>query len=115
MWDTLVVALKHNIKSGRMDYAYSKVPTVSVPLKETMALLLAKMGFQREKAMAIRVEVMTEAIGTTGRGQGALAAALPIVVEAMTMVENEVLARLPRTTCKGVVKPYLTLTEGVTV
>jgi len=90
---------------------YFTTPTVSIPLKETMALLLHRMGFQREAAITILREVMTEAIGTMGCGKNALADALPIVVEAMEMVETEILAHLPQQSRKGPVRASLAIEE----
>jgi hypothetical protein len=94
--------------SGRMTVGedYDTAPTVSIPLKETMALLLHRMGFQRDKAIEILREVMSEAIDLDGKGQGALLA-MPFINDAMAMVENDVIANLPRQNRKGVVKAYL--------
>jgi len=60
---------------------------------------------------AVHNNSMTEAIGTMGCGKNALADALPIVVEAMEMVETEILAHLPQQSRKGPVRASLAIEE----
>lgn len=91
---------------------YSTVPTVSIPLKETLALFIHYCGITREAAMNVLRRAMTDSIEATGTGAGALAAALPVVAETMEQVENDILATLPRQPRKGVVRTYLEYEEA---
>ena len=93
----------------------TKAPTVCIPPLETMALLLHRMGFQREKALELMREVFTEAIGTTGRGQGSLEM-LPHITELKERIERELIANLPPIPVKGAVKTNFAIEQiGTTV
>lgn len=75
-------------------------PTISIPLKMTVALLLAKMGFQRDKAMALLVESMTEALTLGEKGEDKIAEHIADVDAAMERV-TAVTAALPKQIRKG--------------
>jgi hypothetical protein len=88
-----------------------RTPTVSIPLNETLALFIAYSGITSTYAIEKLRLAMTHAIGNTGCGKGALEATMPIVVQTMQRVENELLSQLPRTPVKGQVRTNLTVTE----
>lgn len=93
--------------SGKMTVGedYDTAPTVSIPLLETMAFLIRRMGVTRAAAVTMIRESMAEAIADGGKGKGALES--EIVNEAMAIVQNDIIATLPRQPRKGVVKTYL--------
>jgi hypothetical protein len=80
-----------------------KAPTASIPLLPTLALLLKRMGVQREEGLDIIKEVMTEALDMGKDATSALLA--DSGVEAMQKrLKTEVIDKLPRTPVKGAVK-----------
>ena len=90
-----------HVKAGitrRKDGEYT--PTVSVPLKATMALLLARMGFQRDVASKLLVEVMTEALKADKLADEGIVNLLADVDAAMEMVQ-EITDALPKERRKG--------------
>jgi len=89
---------------------YDTAPTVSIPLKETMALFIAYSGITREHAINVLTRAMTDAIAANGKGKGALAEKLTVVEETMTRVEEDIIALLPRQDRKGPVKASLNYT-----
>jgi hypothetical protein len=78
----------------------SKVSTVSVPLKETMAFLIRRMGITREAAKKALVEAMQDAIKETSRGEGSILESHPEIAEALEQV-NLLMKELPMTPVKG--------------
>lgn len=78
----------------------SKTPTVSVPLKATLALLLDRMGFQRDAASAILVECMTEALKLGDKATGLVEERLADVEASLKRVAA-VTEALPKTVVKG--------------
>lgn len=107
----MTVSIKGKLTIGE---DYESTPTTSIPLKETMALLLKRMGFQRDTAIVILKEVFKEALIIKGKGKGALTDNADIelanaVNETMAIVEDDFLATLPKVTKSGVVKAYLTV------
>lgn len=90
---------------------YDVAPTVSIPLIETVALLLKRMGFQRDGAITIIREVFSEAIALNGRGKGALLKEMPELAAAITMVREEIISKLDRQDRKGVIKSNFTIEE----
>lgn len=95
--ETITLRVKATVRRGE-DHEY--VPTVSIPLKATVALLLAKMGFQRDQASAMLVEAMTEALNADTLGSEAVAAHLADVDLAMARV-TAITNALPPQTRKG--------------
>ena len=102
-----VVHVHGTVKVGK---DYTTVPTVSVPLKETLALFVAYCGCTREAAKAALLRAAGEAIAATGKGKGSLEDALPVVEETLQTVKDDVLARLARQPRKGTVS-----VKGLTV
>ena len=82
---------------------YTTVPTVSIPMKETLALFIRYCGVTREAAIAALHRAADESIAATGKGAGAIAEALPFVEEVLKDVQREVLDGLPRQPRKGAV------------
>lgn len=78
-------------------------PTCSIPLLPTCALLLKRMGIQREEALGILQDVMTQALDM---GQDATKSLLAEsgVADMQERLKTEVIAKLPRTPTKGAVK-----------
>lgn len=92
-------------------------PTVDIPLKRTMALLLARMGIQREAAKAALVAAMNEALNTIKESNDAIDEYISDVDAAMAHVQS-VTAALPPKTRTGKTKVDATLvvaTATVTV
>ncbi len=83
-------------------------PTVDIPLKRVMALLLARMGFQRDKAMDALVDAMTAALNADMNADPFIDAMMKDVDEAMKHVQS-VTAALPPKTRTGKTKVDATL------
>lgn len=84
-----------------------KTPTVSIPLKATLALALQKAGIQRENIAAILVEAMTEALEMGEQGEARIADQLNDVEEAMQRV-TAITRDLPKTPVSGATTCKLT-------
>jgi len=86
-----------------------KVPTVSIPLKEVLALFVARSGCTRAASLALLAECMTEALAGGGvSGVGAVEAAADIDAAFKASV-GALLAALPRTKVRGAVKVGLVI------
>lgn len=88
---------------------YDVAPTVSIPLKETLALFIAYSGICGEHAIKALRQAMQHAIAVDGCGQGELAKTMPIVNQTMARVEAEIIDQLPRQNRKGAVTTKLTV------
>ena len=75
-------------------------PTVSVPLKATMAVLLHLMGFQRERAAELLVKAMTTALNQDVEADTEIKSLLNHVDNAMAKV-SEITSTLPPQTRTG--------------
>lgn len=80
-----------------------KKPTVSIPMKEVLALFVARSGCTREASVKLLRECMTDALRHGVTGAGAVEAAADIAKEHKAVV-NDMLATLPRTFVAGAVK-----------
>lgn len=80
----------------KIGHETDKAPTASIPLLPTLALLVRKMGFQRDKALEMLKEAMQEAINLDKSAAKALLAEAG-VAEAEKLVKSEVISKLPRT------------------
>ena len=89
---------------------YERTPTVSIPLKETLALALKRMGFQRDGVMAIMREVYGYSIDKTGKGKDALKNEIAELDSWIEVVEKEVLKTLPKAKVNGPVSAKLKVT-----
>jgi len=95
--ETVTLHVKATIKRNQ-DGEYT--PTISIPLKATMALLLAKMGFQRERAAELLIEAMTEALSGERLGEDAISERMADVDAAMARV-TAITDALPKAVRKG--------------
>lgn len=79
-----------------------KAPTSNIPLLPTIALLLKRMGVQRDEAIQILRDVMTEALAL---GKNASKSLLDEtgVAEMEERLRSEVIEKLPRVPVKGAV------------
>lgn len=137
MQDTVTVALSQLIKKAALDAARAALsdgryqvdttvrvcgslvidpdcqisPTVSVPLKATLALFIRYAGITRETAIAHLTRAMTEAIQSGSKGEDALLAQCPAVEQTLATVQDRVLSTLPKVTRKGRVRAFLEVTE----
>jgi len=96
----LVMDLTVRVGEMRIANDTDKAPTCSIPLLPTLALLLKRMGFQREKALEMLAEVMGEAIALDKDATKALLAETG-VKEAQDLLQKDVIAKLPRTPVNG--------------
>ena len=99
----LVMDLTVRVGEMRIGADTDKAPTCSIPLLPTLALMIKRMGFQREKALEVLTEVMTQAINLDKDATKALLAETG-VADAEKLLKTEVIAKLPRTPVKGAVK-----------
>jgi hypothetical protein len=83
-----------------------RAPTCSIPMLPAMALLVRRMGLQREKALELLAVVMKEAL-TLGKDASEELLKESGVADAMAQIQDEVISKLPKTPAKGQVK-----TEG---
>lgn len=95
----------------RVGENYERAPTVSVPLKETLALFIAYSGITATHATTALTRALGEAIAKTGTGQGSLAETMPIVEQTMNRVQSEVIDNLPRVNVSGRVDASLNIEE----
>ena len=101
-----VVRIKGTIKVGE---DYERTPTVSVPLKETLALFIAYSGITRKAATDALVKAMNDALANSDKGAGALKDSLAVVDETMETVSKSVLSKLKKVPCNGSVTTKLTV------
>ena len=80
-----------------------KLPTSSIPMLPTLALLLKRMGVQRERAMELIREVMQEALELHKDATAKLLEETG-VAECEKALKDEVIAKLPKTPVKGQVR-----------
>lgn len=81
----------------------TKKPTSSIPWLTTLALFVYRSGVQRDAAMAILRDSMTEALNLDKDAEKALLL-VSGVADAKELFESEVTARLPRMPVQGAVK-----------
>ena len=87
-----------------------KTPTVSIPLKEVLALFIARSGITREASMKLLSEALTDAMTAGTKGEGFVAAASDIDAAFKQQTES-LLCGLPKTKVKGAVKTTVTIME----
>jgi hypothetical protein len=88
---------------------YDTAPTVSLPLKEILALFVARAGCTREASIALLLSCVRDAIAEDGRAAGEIAERSSQVEEALETVKREVIDKLPRQPRRGAVKAKLTV------
>ena len=104
---TISVTIKATVKKGEPS---EYTPTCDIPLKETLALILEKAGFQRENMMKTIVECMKEALESKAKGNSIIAERLKDIDVAMERVTN-MTEQLPKKSKQGIV----TITGEVTI
>lgn len=97
------VDLTVTVREMRVAPDTDKSPTCSIPLLPALALLVRRMGLQRDDALKTLREVMDEALALKGDASAKLLAETG-VADAEEMIRTEVIAKLPRTPVKGAVK-----------
>lgn len=106
---TVVLKLKGEVTKGK-DVQYT--PTVDIPMLPTLALVLEKAGFQRERSKALLIEAMTEALALGEQGSEHVAERVKDIETAMGHV-REVTGALPKKTKSGATKVEVELEEVV--
>ena len=88
-----------------------RTPTVSIPMKEVLAIFIQRSGVTREASVKLLKEAMTEALKDGGtKGTGAIDAAADIEMASKDIVA-EVTSALPKTPVKGRVTSSLTISH----
>jgi len=77
-----------------------KTPTCSIPVKEVLALFIARAGFTRDHSIALLKECLGAALSKGVEGVGAVEAAADIDAEFKAAV-SDLTASLPKTPVKG--------------
>jgi len=96
------IKMQLDIESLSFGHDTDKAPTASIPILPTLALMVRRMGLQRDAALSLLREIMTEALTLDKKAADALLAEAG-VEDAMEMIKAEVIAKLPRTkVCKTV-------------
>lgn len=106
---TVVLKLKGQVTKAK-DVPYT--PTVDIPMLTTLALVLEKSGFQRERSKLLLVEAMTEALALGEKGSEHVAERVKDIETAMGHV-REVTGALPKKTKSGATKVEVELEEVV--
>jgi hypothetical protein len=104
--ETVVIKLQGTITKGAQ---VTYTPTVDIPMLTTLALVLEKSGFQRERSKALLVEAMTEALTIGDKGSEHVAERVKDIEAAMGHV-REVTEALPKKTKQGATKVEVELT-----
>lgn len=97
------------VGSMRVGEDTDKIPTVSIPVKEVLALFIARSGCTREHSLALLRDCMRDALSHGTRGQGAIDAAADIDT-AFKEAVDDLTGSLPRTPVKGQVRCKISLT-----
>jgi hypothetical protein len=109
--ETLTLRVKGTVSKGT-DSEYT--PTADIPIKLALALVLEKAGYgrveQRENAVNLLVEAMSEALMAGGEPSEAIAERIKDIDKAMGLVKAG-LAELPVKTRNGSVKVAVTVEE----
>jgi len=104
--------LTFNLKGElRVAEDFEWTPTVSIPIKETLALFMRYCGATREAAMAGLMRAMKEAHELEEKGETCIAELADLKEMEKQVVES--LGQLPKELKKGAVTGKLTLTEIV--
>ena len=98
----IVLDVHIEVDEMRVAQDTDRAPTTSIPLLPTCALLLKRMGIQREEALDILKDVMTQALDM-GKDATKTLLAETGVADMEKRLKEEVIAKLPRTSAKGAV------------
>lgn len=91
---------------------FDRTPTVDIPFKTVLALVLEKSGFTRERSLAILTEAMTESMLAETSAQIAVAERVNDIDTMMAKVKD-MLGALPKKLCAGPVRVDVKLKEIV--
>ena len=105
--ETVTLHVKGTVRKGE-DSEYT--PTVDIPLLPTLALVLEKAGFQRERAKTLLVEAMQEALTADVEGNDLIKARIKDVEAAMGHV-RQITGALPKKTRTGATTVRVTVQE----
>jgi hypothetical protein len=97
---TFTVTVSGQVTKGA-DVSYT--PTVDIPLIPTLALVLEKAGFMRERAKELLVEAMTEALELGEKGEDFVTEKTKDVDAAIQHV-SDITSKLPKKTKQGATK-----------
>lgn len=86
---------------------YSTTPTVSLPVKEVLALFVVNCGMNRDEAIELLRSSVADAIALKGKAKGEIAGSIDAVSETLGQVQKELLAKLPSQPRKGKVSSKL--------
>lgn len=90
--------------------SYERTPTTSIPVLETLCVLMAQSGFTKEEVKQKLVAAMSDVIQETGAAKGSIMAEYgPLVEGAMKDVQSLVKS-LPKVPVEGAVTTKVTLT-----
>jgi len=103
--ETFTVTVTGQVTKGA-DVNYT--PTVDIPLIATLALVLEKSGFMRERSKVILIEAMTEALALGEQGEDFIAERTKDVDEAIQHV-SDITSQLPKKTKQGATKVEIDL------
>jgi len=87
----------------------SKKPTVSIPLKAVVGLLLQRAGATRESSRQLLVEVMQQALKEGKKAEDVFSKEVAVVDEAIKELTEGVIDKLPKTPVKGEVTNNTTI------
>lgn len=87
-----------------------KTPTVSIPVKEVLALFVARSGATRAASLALLERCLTDALNISTKGSGAIEE-LEVVDAAFEQATTALLSRLPKTPVRGAVKAALEISK----
>ncbi|HVX12169.1 MAG TPA: hypothetical protein VHC22_13390 [Pirellulales bacterium] len=91
--ETLVVRVRGSVEKAHDQHV---TPTVSVPLVTTLALFWEKCGVDRDQALKLLREAISEAMAMGEKEDDRIKQQIDDVAEAITAVRKELLERLPK-------------------
>ena len=80
---------------------YTTTPTVSLPVKEILALFIAQAGLTKGAAIQLLRKSVTDAIKHKGKARGEIAKNVEAVNDTLKEVQQELLSSLPPQARKG--------------
>lgn len=93
---------------------YSTTPTVNIPIKAVLALVVRRLGFQREGVLEIIKQCVKDAILRGEQAEAEIMEATPQAEIMLEQVEQDVLKQLPKTLRKGAVKLTVSVSRIMT-
>lgn len=93
------IVVKLSVGEMVLGHDTTRIPTASIPLLASLALVLKRSGFQREQSMEILRQAMKDALTLDQKAADTLMEELG-VKEAETQLKEEVIKNLPKTQVK---------------